>query len=39
MLKNFLEFEPVVEVEPVMDHFRPGEMDFEDPEADKPRKK
>jgi hypothetical protein len=38
-VEEFLEFELVTEVEPVMDLVRPSEVDFKDPEADKPRKK
>jgi hypothetical protein len=38
-VEEFLEFEPVVEVEPLMDIVGPGEVDFEDPETDRPRKK
>jgi hypothetical protein len=38
-VEEFLEFELVEEVEPMMDLDGPGEVDFEDPEADKPRKK
>jgi hypothetical protein len=38
-VEEFVEFEPVMEVEPALDIVRSGEVNFEDPEADKPRKK
>jgi hypothetical protein len=37
--KWFLEFVPGIEVELEMDLFWPGEIEFEDPKADKPKKK
>jgi hypothetical protein len=37
--KEFLEFESEMEVKPGVDLVGPGEVDFEDPEADRPSKK
>jgi hypothetical protein len=38
-IEEFAEFEPMAEVEPMLGIVDPGEVDFEDLEADKPRKK
>jgi hypothetical protein len=37
--EGFLEFEPEMEVELLVDLVRPGEVDFEDIKVDRPRKK
>jgi hypothetical protein len=37
--EGFLEFDPNIDVEPEIDLVGPGELDFEDPEADRRRKK
>jgi hypothetical protein len=37
--EGFLEFKPNIEVEPLVDLVGPGEVDYEEPEADRPRKK
>jgi hypothetical protein len=38
-VEKFVEFKPVMEVEPLLDFVGPGEVDFEDLEAEKPKKK
>jgi hypothetical protein len=38
-VKELKEFEPVMEAKPMLDNVGLGEVDFEDLEADRPRKK